>query len=351
MSEQITYKIGEPQRFVVARNFTLGNLGGKKLTAGDELLFDGTHITFDGHQAISLPEFRGVIKQGWVKLASQYDANDQSASIPRSAGIQIRDAQGGNPMEPKSRTPITTVDAEEREVGNVGAHARATQNRNATRPGQRVAVTSVEPQEGIPVRELRTPAKQDANLETETVGQIISRAENQSKIQAGKSANIREVKVPEDNPEAEREREMNRKIIASRIAAPKDRETEGFHVHNAVGGGIETADLSGMDGKVEESVVEVEGMRFSNTNVGKPKPKPIVSTGAPISADHRVRLARAICPDFPNNYNFDDPARKKIARIQADFDDRPDVIRAVVAAEADNDVKVRLMEEFPEAFA
>jgi hypothetical protein len=61
-------------------------------------------------------------------------------------------------------------------------------------------------------------------------------------------------------------------------------------------------------------------------------------------------IARSICPDFPENYVFTDPVRKKIARLQADYEDRPDIIRAVAAADVDPEVRSRLIQEFPEAF-
>ena len=62
------------------------------------------------------------------------------------------------------------------------------------------------------------------------------------------------------------------------------------------------------------------------------------------------KIAKSICADFPDNYVFTQTTRKKIARLQADFEDRPDVIRAVAAADTDPEVRSRLFEEFPEAF-
>ena len=66
--------------------------------------------------------------------------------------------------------------------------------------------------------------------------------------------------------------------------------------------------------------------------------------------DQARTIAKAICPDFPDNYVFTDPIRKKIARLQADYEDRPDVIKAVAAADTDPEVRARLIEEFPGAF-
>jgi hypothetical protein len=144
--------------------------------------------------------------------------------------------------------------------------------------------------------------------------------------------------------------------VVGRVQEPQRQYREGFDLELSVGGGVETADLGGTGGatKDQETVTEVEGVRFTNTNgpktgmrlVDRPKPT------APTAADDTMcrKIAKAICSDFPDNYVFTDPIRKKIARLQADYEDRPDVIRAVAAAETDGEVKRRLIEEFPGAF-
>jgi hypothetical protein len=63
-----------------------------------------------------------------------------------------------------------------------------------------------------------------------------------------------------------------------------------------------------------------------------------------------LKIAKALCPDFPDSYDFAAPTKKKLARLQADFEDRLDVLRAVFAAEGD-DFKDQLVREFPQAFA
>jgi hypothetical protein len=66
--------------------------------------------------------------------------------------------------------------------------------------------------------------------------------------------------------------------------------------------------------------------------------------------DPRRVIARAVCRDFPDLYDFDAPLRKKLARLRADFEERPDVIRAVAAAETDTEMRTLLVDEFPDAF-
>ena len=130
-----------------------------------------------------------------------------------------------------------------------------------------------------------------------------------------------------------------------------------------MGGGIETADLAGMDeGKAEVSSYEVEGMRFTNTNgpkrdIGRgPQAAPKIPSAkaAPLPTvalkpEVRLAIAKSLCADFPESYDFEAPARKKLARIMADFEDRHDVIRAIYAAETD-EMKALLAAEFPKAF-
>lgn len=67
------------------------------------------------------------------------------------------------------------------------------------------------------------------------------------------------------------------------------------------------------------------------------------------SENMRRQTAKMLCPDFPDNYDFDASLRKKIARLQADYEDRPDVMRAVFVAETD-EVKAELIQAFPGVF-
>jgi hypothetical protein len=149
----------------------------------------------------------------------------------------------------------------------------------------------------------------------------------------------------------------SRQVVAS-IPHAQVRETEGFKVTPSVGGGVMTEDLggTGVAGKAQESVIESEGMVFRNLN-GPKRDVQVVEPAAPTNGqidlhgteEARRRIAKSMCPDFPDIYNFTDPLRKKIARIQADFDDRADIIRAIFAAETD-DMKQRILQEFPDCF-
>lgn len=335
MSTQIQYRFGQYHTFVSTRPFGLPN--GSKVSEGEEIQFDGTNVQFEGQVAIKMMGLRGAVTNGWMVPKADYDPDAEQAR-PKSAGVRIRPADGGNPMNVRTREVVTTVDAEEQEVGDgVAAHAQRTRDLNARKPatkkastaGRRVdgAVMAVDDNEGTVVNRpaFKTAAGQAARQESVNLDHASSVISELQSLQVDAMPSV-----------------------VGRVAAPKNSSKEGFDITNTVGGGTETVDLSGLDSKSPDQVqvVESEGLRFTTTNGPKKTTRPVEKK----SEDVRRRVARAVCPDFPEMYDFDVSMRKKIARIQADFEDRPDVIQAIYAAESD-DVKTALLEQFPEAFA
>ena len=368
MSQQITFRPGEPHTFISTRAFTLGDPG-IPLPKGAEVQFDGTLAHYAGMAPLAIPQLRGAIRSGWLVLKEEYDP-DAPMARPQSAGVKMRKADGGNPMDHKERTQVTAamVDDEEREVGNVGAHKTAVAERNKVnyrRGSENVAMAAgtieIEPQDGVPVRELRTRAKA-GGTDVTSARAAIAEAEASSKIQPG-MGRTREEMMEAMDPEqranyavevasrkAAYDPEGAAKIVASIEVGERTAVKDGVKVTTQVGGGTAIADAGGTGGTAETEVVVEEGVKFTRT-----KAKPNKPAEAPPLTDAEYDqarvIARSICPDFPDNYRFEDPVRKKIARLQADYDDRPDVIKAVAAADTDPEVRRRLIEEFPTAFA
>ena len=155
--------------------------------------------------------------------------------------------------------------------------------------------------------------------------------------------------------------------IVNRVAPTPTKTVEGISVGVTSGGGTEIYDASGSTEKPRESVIEQEGITFRNTNGPKTgfnqqaRVEPQVASTLPTveeprsriendgTADYRKVVAKALCSDFPNDYNFSAHWKKRLAMIRLNYEDRPDIIRAVFAAESD-EFKKLLMEEFPEAF-
>jgi hypothetical protein len=389
---QIRFRTGEKQPFIATRAFALGNTGAT-VPKGAELYFDGSIVEFAG-QTFPFPQLRGAIKMDWVVRPETYDESDPNYGRPERANIQVRHAtQGGNPMQPQPKMAIQTTQDDEREVASVRQHANqvATANRNYVR-GNPVNVATagetvrgqhgfevVEPQDGveIPGRTLKTAAGDKAKasrtvLTAESAALALQKASNVT-IQAGQGI-TREEMLERMTPEARelylaqtealRSQYVNepspppRTVVASVPRRPAQ-QTEGMTIRQDVGHGVEVADPGALaTSKPKESVVYEDGIAFKTTNgpgsvQPTPSPRALDAQAKAASvngtADSRRMVAKLVCPDFPDNYQFDQPVKKKMARLTADYEDRPDVIRAVFAAETD-EVKSYLAQEFPQAF-
>jgi len=365
--------MSEPQAelYVARKPFKLPGNPEVNIRVGDTIGFDGMQVFIPGLPPRNLPQIRGAINQRWLVAQEAYDSSEE-LSPPVSAGMTIRPADGGNPMgESRSRTAVTTVQENERYVGNVAQHAAEVRENNKSnyRVGQTVEVAS---QEGVVVRQLGSPDGRKSPVDMSLNGSTAIAEANNRKIQAGPGRSREEVMAqmtPEQRAQYEAEIQARRAmhgvpdqktvvvdpstrgVVVGRVKTQTGTfEKEGMMLTNQVGGGLDIADLGGTSGAGSQSkttVVESEGIKFTQTNIAKksdPKPQDH------LERDPRRVIAKSICSDFPEVYDFDTSARKKIARLQADFEDRPDIIRAVAAAETDAEVRQRLVQEFPDAF-
>jgi hypothetical protein len=405
-SEQIAFRHGELQHFITTRGFTLGNIGnGQPLTLskGTDVLFDGTTAEVNGGR-YPMPQLRGAFKAGWLIRAASYDEFDTTSERPRSANIQVKHAaDGGNPLRPNQSNfaRATSEDVDEREVGNVTAHANSIRDRNnGYVPGQRVTgQVIIEPQDGVEVRSgFQTPSGDEANrhalnrahLTGNNIGGLLHHANNVGQIAPGEGISEEEYLArmsPRQRDEYLAQIEMRRSQYVSeprpsqptmldnggsrvvgRVQNRGSETREGITASLFTGGGTETADMSGYDqAPARSSVLTQDGMTFRTTNgprkdvhfsaeasgaptrvVASLNPSPAVSVKEAPAAVRRM-VAKQFCADFPDNYDFTVSPRKKLARLQADYEDRHDVLKAVFAAEGD-DMKQMLLSEFPQAF-
>jgi hypothetical protein len=258
---------------------------------------------------------------GWVVESEDFDP-DQPVARPVSANIKIRPADGTNQKSRESVT-ISSVDNEETEVTNVAQHAQRTRDTNkeyrrVPNRAKMAGEVQVEPQDGVALpRTFKTAAKTTLRLDGKSTADEIERLNN-VKIEAQvKTKKAVKGRAPASIPEAP--------VVLD--------------------GDIEFG-LTSTQGASSSQVIEAEGIKFTTTN----GPKKDLPNSKQPQDDVRRKVAKTVCRDFPDLYNFNDSDKKKLARIQADFDERPDVIRAIFAAESDN-MKARLVEEFPEAFS
>lgn len=390
---QIRFRAGEPLTFITTRPFALGNTQ-VTVAKGTEILFDGTKANVDGTE-YTLPQLRGAIKAGWLVLAEEYDENAEVARP--SANISVRHpTQGGNPMHPKQSMP-TSVSEEERVAGSAKQFAHNTREANTgfvrgqtkvnVGQGSQTVMTQrgmmvVESQEGHVVQRapLKTAAGEKAKNQR-TSADMASQVEQQlSKVSITPVAGVSRDELMEQMSEEDRAEYLaniesrkaayvneapivkqagdGRKVVGSAKKTGTSTR-EGITAKTTTGGGIETVDLSGASKPAEVTHGESEGIKFTTTNGPKrdlaPSTHPRQAAAAPVgkrptvSVDIRRKMAKAACPSFPDNYMFELSAKKKIARLRADYEDQGEILQAVFLAE-DDEMKALLIEEFPEAF-
>ena len=360
--------IGEPTEFTATQPFQLPAPPGglpPNITSGMVMTFDGQHFGYGGNPPRPLPQFIGAIKAGWAVPTSAYHGQ---VFVRRPANIQVRAAEGGNPMDVKRSSVITTAQAEEQSVGSIAEHAAHVKKTNTRR-------VMAADQEGVAVRRLTTPAdyrKQRTEVTPSSIHDQIRAAESvQIQPGVGRSRDDILAAMTEEQRESYLQSlnahrgayidlgpisapDTQGNVVASLKKTSKVQTSEGIQTQLYVGGGTETVDLSGLGSgqPAEVTTVVVDGIKLSNTN-GPKKGQAVKGAKSTktetLSWDPRRVIAKTICQDFPDNYDFEATVRKKIARIQADFEDRVDILRAVYAAEND-EMKARLLEEFPEAF-
>ena len=344
MSTQIQYRSGRPQKFTATKEFTLGNTG-IKIPVGSEIEFDGTKVTYEGSEPFVVPTVRGAVRMKWLVPSEDFETGDFEVPGPDHAPLTMRKADGGDPNKPREEVSSVTVADEEREVNTVSARNEFAKSQNNLARGRKVVLA--EDQEGVIIRSrLKTPTHQFTDLSKVSISSAISAADNT------------QFDAEEGNP----------RVITKVASSDKETVSEGITLKTSVGNGTPKAAkgeiLTESEGIVvrtsvgsqpaEEGVIEREGIRFKTTNIPAPKGEklmvpPAVDSEASDSACRTI--AKAICSDFPDNYRFGDSPKKKMARIAADYDDRPDVIRAVAAAETDPNIRAQLVAEYPEAFS
>jgi len=362
------------ESYTATRDFALGSTG-INIPRGSEVFFDQTVVIYN-EARYTMPTLRGAVRLRWLVLTSEYNP-DLAASSPVSANIGLRPpvTNSQSLTQTPTKTAAVTVQSDERVVMTRGDHTTNVQQRTAAARGMpaprgnsssRGNGYDVEPQEARAVaRAFKTPARVSTDMAF--AGAAISQAQA-VEIEPGQGISESEYLERLSPEEAEKylsEKEARKAIHAvdlARHGLPTTSPTVVGHVRKisssstsegirstvTTSGGTEVYDASTGDAKPALSTVSAEGLTFSNTN-GPKRAFQASTVSKEGVTDARRIIAKAICADFPDNYSFDDHWKRRLARIQLDFSDRPDVIRAIFAAETDDFKKV-ILEEFPEAF-
>jgi hypothetical protein len=295
--------------YTVTQRFLLGGLN-VPVEKDTTIMFDGTRVVIDGQDPVVLPQLRGAIKAGWLKsrVATETPSLARTAAkrhSPPRAGIRVGPAQGGNVMDPTVQQKNLASTEAPIETGNVTT-----------------------------VRTLRTAAKSSTNLGLENLSEINNQL-NQVQIDPAERQTVDEMSS-DDAEFFQASMDVGRDAVSKRIASE-----DGIMSTVTLG----TPKTSARPG---DDVVVQDGFRITNTN-GPGSMKPLTPRVA--TTDTRRKVARSIASDFPDNYDFDQPVKRKVARLVADYGDRQDVIRAAMAAETSVETRDAIISEFPEIFA
>jgi hypothetical protein len=370
---QIKFAPGVFIEFTATRSFGLGN-SGVKVVKGTQLEFDGSTVRYAGAE-YPFPQLRGALTTGWIVQSDDYDESDPSYGVRQSANIQVRPAvEPTNPADraQASRSATTVASSDEHIVMGYKNHATQTQQQNF----RQASVTTPDGQEGIAVRTLSTPSRQRTELTAASAGSALRAA---ASVQIVPGRGITQDEMLERMTDDQVEQYLAKKeAIKSTYPSSEPKvvgkvgkvsggnkvsHSEGMKATQSVGGGTSVGgegdgEIVGRIASAQQTHIE-DGITFTNTiPASAPKQHRPRARAAAVEApkldtaggDLRRRIALALCADFPISYDFTAPAKKKLARLQADFEDRLDVLRAVWAAETD-DFKAQIEAEFPQAFA
>ncbi len=369
----IIFKTGEFQHFIATRKFALAATG-IDIAAGADVLFDGNVVQYNGSDLV-FPKMRGAVQTGWLVPAAIYLAGGSNVAPP-SAGMRVRSAtNGGNPLAPVEKTVILTTASDEKVIVNSTTRAANVQNRNvqartasvnpSTLAGKTVRDRQgyqvvAEEQDGVTVRSLKTPAKSATSVTDNGLYDEGQRLKNLQFEAAAGNPKTEEERLLEMSPE-DRSKYMSKKEDREEIVKRAEAKMSGRSVVGTVKktsgvtvskGSTEIEDLSDASGPAKITHTYVDGIKMTNTNgpgtVKRSEDTPKIEKDG--TADARRRIAKSMCSNFPDNYDFSDHWKKRLARIRLDYETQPDVLKAIFTAESD-DFKRVLVEEFPDAFA
>jgi len=286
------FKRGEYQKFTATRMFKLGEQRPGdpivRIEEGDEIEFDGTSVKLSSGEEILIPQMRSSIQIGWLVPSEDFQEGSHPISAESmSANIKVRAAQISSAMDDQ-RTPMRMEASEvNRVVSTPEFNGRAIQPKNITRTASGVA------QEGVAqvIKTLSTSSQKSFRLD----GKTDPSAEVAAPIVVAEAPVSRSVRRPKKSDEM---------ISITDTSNPVSTTTKGSN---------------------PETVVSLE------------------------SAMKRRKMAKQMCPDFPDSYDFAAPERKRLARLTADFEERADVLMAVYAAETDS-MKAAIESAFPTVF-
>ena len=319
----ITWKRGNYIKFYAKMKIRIGGANAVDVQKGDEFEYDGSIIKYSGME-ISSPQLRTAIASGWASTESQSAESVESIRPSRSLAKSQSVNTDLSRVQRGVKTELTTSSMDEDEVLRVSDRSNSQKVLNASsnrkfvvNPGE------ADSQEAVSIGRVRTSAKTVFNDITKPeYANMANKIENMSGVKADLYQTI---------------------------------EKEGVTIKTTNIGHISSVkEFDDSDGKVVGKVknskkASSEGISVTDTSLIRNKKKSDEDFVIVKSVDPRIRVARAIDPDFPLNWNFTGKLAERMVNVK-NHGVSAKFLEALYAAEGDQMRKV-LTKEFPKQFS
>lgn len=332
----IKWQRGNFLKFTARMRIRVGGNSPLELISGDEFEYDGSILKYSGME-IPQSQLRGAISSGWAILTGGDDGQQIESVQPNR---NIAKAQTVNKdllnVQRAGSSRIVASQQDESEVLRVGDRSTdGTRNprivtSSDNRRNMPINSGASDDQGAVAIGRVRTSAKQ--------IFSDVSRSDAASKLNEL------------ENPQPSRAQLYDKTIVKegvtiktnlgniNRISEVED--DEGTHVANVRTSGSHTSE--GVE------ILDTSSTRIQKTESSKPTKAVEKAFSINTGVDPRLRVARAIYPEFPESWVF---AGKLADRLHAakSYSEDPRFLEALFAAEGDQFRKV-LISEYPGQF-
>jgi hypothetical protein len=316
----VQWKRGDFLKFYAQMKIRVGGKGTLDIQKGDEFEYDGTIVKYAGTE-FPQPGLRGAVRENWATLNMEGGRPINATRPERSVAKATSVNQTFHSVQREEASAPTTNSLDEETVLRVGdrgavqksgGHIEQKHNR---RIAGNISVSDVDQQDGRTVANIRSPVK----FRVEDVHTVNPNSDGVS-FEAGYGR-------------------------ADGETGARKFTKEGISVQNNVGN-IDAAsirtdfDEGKMVGKIRQSAPVSEGgisAQDTSGNPGVKVAKPVDGGGD--GGVSKLDVARGVCPNFPEDWNFFATQENKLQRVK-DLKDDPGIIKALFAAEGKKFKKV-----------
>lgn len=347
----IKWQRGKFVKFYAQMKIRVGGSVPMDIHKGDEFEYDGSILKYSGAE-ISSPQLRGAISNDWATLHEDEEPSvapirpnrnvAKSQSVNRDLG-KVQRATGRD-METSTQDEDIVLSVSDRAAPGKGASPkilRAEDNRRTSR-GMSINASDIETQEAVTIGRVRTSAKTvfNATNESET-SRKITQLENMTPkaqldpdfIRPGKNTVHREgvdIKMSVGKPD------------------PYDVSNSQDDDGQYVGKVRKSASTRGGDGVSVADTSNIRGERAEAQEQLKPA-KSAPELKIDVKINPKVRVALAIDPKFPKDWNFTGKLADRLEAVKK-HGATPKFLEALYAAEGDQMRKV-LAKTYPQQFS